>query len=112
VGWWPLLPPPPPPLPPSPAADLPDASKREWIAEPYVRLEMVTPKDYVGPLMDLATTRRGAWGHPSSTSPPLPARCRISTFAPGIAQATEGAAARPSLPLPLHATPAGRGVVQ
>lgn len=41
------------------AADLPDASRVETVSEPYVRLEMVTPTDYVGNLMDLATTRRG-----------------------------------------------------
>ncbi|GLI58709.1 hypothetical protein VaNZ11_000460 [Volvox africanus] len=40
-------------------ADLPDASRREWISEPYVRLEMVTPTDYVGNLMELANGRRG-----------------------------------------------------
>ena len=40
-------------------SDVPDASKREWMAEPYVRLEMVTPKEYVGNLMDLANNRRG-----------------------------------------------------
>lgn len=40
-------------------SDLPDASKREWIAEPYVALEIVTPKEYVGNLMDLANNRRG-----------------------------------------------------
>lgn len=39
--------------------DLPDATKREYISEPYCRLEMVTPKEFVGPLMDLATGRRG-----------------------------------------------------
>ena len=39
--------------------DLPEATKREGISEPYCRLEMVTPKEYVGPLMDLATGRRG-----------------------------------------------------
>jgi GTP-binding protein LepA len=40
-------------------SDLPDATKREGIDEPYCRLEMVTPKEFVGPLMDLATGRRG-----------------------------------------------------
>eukprot|EP00877_Chromochloris_zofingiensis_P012540 jgi/Chrzof1/753/Cz01g27120.t1 len=40
-------------------ADLPEATKRQSISEPYVRLEMVTPKVYVGNLMDLATGRRG-----------------------------------------------------
>ena len=46
-------------LPPSSPGDLPDASRRDHIEEPYVRLEMVTPVEYVGPLMDLATNRRG-----------------------------------------------------
>ncbi|KAJ9510715.1 hypothetical protein QJQ45_027662 [Haematococcus lacustris] len=40
-------------------AELPEASKRESISEPYVRLEMVTPTEYVGNLMELATGRRG-----------------------------------------------------
>ena len=39
--------------------DVPDAAQREWMAEPYVRLEMVAPKEYVGNLMDLANGRRG-----------------------------------------------------
>ncbi|MEW5303116.1 MAG: hypothetical protein WDW36_005839 [Sanguina aurantia] len=39
--------------------DLPPASKRDSILEPYVRLEMLCPKEYVGNLMDLATGRRG-----------------------------------------------------
>jgi len=40
-------------------ADLPDGAKRQNIQEPFVRLEMVTPTDYVGNLMELATNRRG-----------------------------------------------------
>jgi elongation factor 4 len=40
-------------------ADVPDAAKREWMAEPYARLEMVTPTEYVGNLMGLANDRRG-----------------------------------------------------
>lgn len=43
-------------------ADVPDASQREWMAEPYVRLEMVTPKEYVGNLMDLSNNRCGSVG--------------------------------------------------
>jgi GTP-binding protein LepA len=39
--------------------DLPEATKRENISEPYVRLEMVTPAEYVGNLMELANNRRG-----------------------------------------------------
>ncbi|KAK3280422.1 hypothetical protein CYMTET_11737, partial [Cymbomonas tetramitiformis] len=38
---------------------LPDAEKREYIEEPFVRIEMICPKEYVGTLMDLAQTRRG-----------------------------------------------------
>jgi elongation factor 4 len=42
-------------------SDVPPSAQREWMAEPYVRLEMVTPKDYVGNLMDLGNTRRGEY---------------------------------------------------
>lgn len=38
---------------------LPDAGKRKSIEEPYVRIELLTPKDYIGPLMELAQERRG-----------------------------------------------------
>ncbi len=38
---------------------LPDPNHREKIEEPYVRVEMITPEEYVGTLMDLAQTRRG-----------------------------------------------------
>lgn len=38
---------------------LPDPQAREKIEEPYVRLEMITPEDYVGPLMELCQSRRG-----------------------------------------------------
>jgi GTP-binding protein LepA len=40
-------------------AKLPDPTTFEEIAEPYVRLEMITPTEYTGPLMDLGQTRRG-----------------------------------------------------
>jgi len=40
-------------------ADLPDPTKREYIEEPYVKLEVITPEEYVGPLMELAQSRRG-----------------------------------------------------
>lgn len=42
-------------------ADLPEATKRESMAEPYCRLEMITPEEYVGPLMELAQSRRGEY---------------------------------------------------
>ncbi|KAJ8625526.1 hypothetical protein MRB53_034056 [Persea americana] len=38
---------------------LPEPGKRRSIEEPYVKIEMLTPKDYIGPLMELAQDRRG-----------------------------------------------------
>jgi len=38
---------------------LPDPQARESIAEPYVRVEMLTPEEYVGSLMELCQSRRG-----------------------------------------------------
>ena len=38
---------------------LPSPQERESIAEPYVRVEMLTPEDYVGALMELCQSRRG-----------------------------------------------------
>jgi len=40
-------------------AKLPDPSTFQEILEPYVRLEMITPTEYTGSLMDLGQTRRG-----------------------------------------------------
>lgn len=39
--------------------DLPDAAEIEEIHEPWMRVSLFTPKEYIGPLMDLATSRRG-----------------------------------------------------
>ncbi|MGF1459990.1 MAG: translation elongation factor 4 [Leptolyngbyaceae cyanobacterium] len=38
---------------------LPSPQERESIAEPYVRVEMLTPEEYVGALMELCQSRRG-----------------------------------------------------
>lgn len=38
---------------------LPDPNHREKIEEPYVRVEMITPEEYVGTLMELGQSRRG-----------------------------------------------------
>ncbi|KAL8166444.1 hypothetical protein V2J09_007943 [Rumex salicifolius] len=38
---------------------LPEPGKRKTIEEPHVKIEMLTPKDYIGPLMELAQDRRG-----------------------------------------------------
>ncbi|MBE9139536.1 elongation factor 4 [Nodosilinea sp. LEGE 07088] len=38
---------------------LPDPQAREKIEEPYVQLDMITPEEYVGALMELCQSRRG-----------------------------------------------------
>lgn len=42
-------------------ANLPEPTKREYIAEPYVKLEIITPEEFVGTLMELAQNRRGEY---------------------------------------------------
>ncbi|KAF8022972.1 hypothetical protein BT93_F0474 [Corymbia citriodora subsp. variegata] len=38
---------------------LPEPGQRRSIEEPVVKIEMLTPKDYIGPLMELSQDRRG-----------------------------------------------------
>lgn len=38
---------------------LPEPGKRTSIEEPFVKIEILTPKDFIGPLMELAQDRRG-----------------------------------------------------
>ena len=40
-------------------ANLPSAQYRDFIEEPYVKVQIITPNEYVGTLMDLAQTKRG-----------------------------------------------------
>ncbi|HHX63941.1 MAG TPA: elongation factor 4, partial [Chloroflexi bacterium] len=40
-------------------ADLPLAAEIEEIHEPWMQISLFTPKEYIGPLMELATGRRG-----------------------------------------------------
>ncbi|NLX37856.1 MAG: elongation factor 4 [Chloroflexi bacterium] len=40
-------------------ADLPDGSQIEEIAEPWMHISLYTPSEYIGTLMELATSRRG-----------------------------------------------------
>jgi len=42
-------------------SQLPPAGNREQIEEPYVKVEIITPEEYVGTLMDLCQTRRGVF---------------------------------------------------
>ena len=40
-------------------ANLPDAQYRDYIEEPYVRVNIITPNEYVGSLMELSQNKRG-----------------------------------------------------
>ena len=40
---------------------LPDPSKIAYIEEPYVKSSIMTPKDYIGPIMELCQERRGIY---------------------------------------------------
>lgn len=40
-------------------ANLPDAQYRDFIEEPYVKVNIITPNEYVGSLMELSQTKRG-----------------------------------------------------
>ena len=40
---------------------LPDASKISFIEEPYIRANIMTPKEYIGPIMELCRERRGIY---------------------------------------------------
>ncbi|MBU2575907.1 translation elongation factor 4 [Patescibacteria group bacterium] len=43
--------------------ELPEASKLQEIREPWVKSEIVTPKEYLGPLMSLIQERHGIFGN-------------------------------------------------
>lgn len=40
-------------------AEMPDGAEIVEIEEPWMRIQVFTPKDYIGPIMDLVTRRRG-----------------------------------------------------
>ncbi|MCG8367505.1 MAG: translation elongation factor 4 [Pseudanabaenales cyanobacterium] len=40
---------------------LPPPQERQKIEEPYVQVDMITPEEFVGPLMELSQTRRGVF---------------------------------------------------
>ncbi|MFZ5911664.1 MAG: translation elongation factor 4 [Chloroflexota bacterium] len=52
----------------SPAA-LPDPSKIVEIREPWMHIEIITPTDYYGPIMELVTRRRGEFRGPEYPAP-------------------------------------------
>ncbi|HEX6656011.1 MAG TPA: translation elongation factor 4 [Candidatus Limnocylindria bacterium] len=43
-------------------AKMPDPGEIEAISEPWVAAQVITPTDYIGPIMELATNRRGIFG--------------------------------------------------
>jgi len=42
-------------------ADLPDASTIDEIREPWMAIEIFTPEEFIGPIMDLVTKKRGVY---------------------------------------------------
>jgi GTP-binding protein LepA len=44
-------------------AQMPDPGEIETISEPWVSLQVITPTEYVGPVMELTTARRGTFGN-------------------------------------------------
>lgn len=56
-------------------ADLPDESKIVEIREPWMTIEIITPTDYYGPIMELVTGRRGIY---KSQEYPAPHRVQLN----------------------------------
>ncbi len=50
-------------------ADMPDPSKIERVEEPYIKAQIITPTEYIGNIMKLATDRRGNWKDTSYLDP-------------------------------------------
>ncbi len=42
-------------------SDMPDAGKIEAVWEPYIKASIITPADYIGPIMSLCQERRGVY---------------------------------------------------
>ena len=49
--------------------DLPDLTERRNVSEPYVKAMILAPSEYVGPIMELATSRRAIVGNMNYLSP-------------------------------------------
>ncbi|HEX6946271.1 MAG TPA: translation elongation factor 4 [Acidimicrobiia bacterium] len=49
--------------------DLPEPNDRREISEPYVKTMILTPSEYVGPIMELTTSRRGIVGNMNYLGP-------------------------------------------
>jgi len=55
-------------------ADLPDESKIVEVREPWMSIEIITPTDYYGPIMELVTKRRGIF---KQQEYPAPSRVQL-----------------------------------
>ncbi|SYZ74715.1 GTP-binding membrane protein [Candidatus Zixiibacteriota bacterium] len=55
--------------------EMPDAGKIEYVEEPYVDSQIITPPDYLGSIMRLCTDRRGIY---KNTEYPTPSRAVLS----------------------------------
>ena len=60
-------------------AELPDESKIVEIREPWMNIEVITPTDYYGPIMDLVTKRRGEF---KGQEYPAPHRVQLNYVIP------------------------------
>jgi GTP-binding protein LepA len=60
-------------------AELPDESKIVEIREPWMDIEVITPTDYYGPIMDLVTKRRGEF---KGQDYPAPHRVQLNYLIP------------------------------
>jgi GTP-binding protein LepA len=60
-------------------AELPDESKIVEIREPWMNIEVITPTDYYGPIMDLVTKRRGEF---TGQEYPAPHRVQLNYVIP------------------------------
>ena len=49
--------------------DMPEAGSKARVFEPYVRTMIITPSEFVGPIMELVTSRRGVVGNMTYLTP-------------------------------------------
>ncbi len=93
-------------------ADLPDPSRIEEIREPWVRIEVFTPTEFIGAIMELVTTAARRV-HRAGLSGPAPRAAELQDPADRdpdrVLQRAEGAHARLCQPgLPFRRIPPGR----
>jgi GTP-binding protein LepA len=50
-------------------ADLPPPTDIETVEEPWVKISIISPDDYIGPIMELVTSRRGEYGSMEYVAP-------------------------------------------